>query len=126
MNVAFKLSIQPIENEARDRRTTSVYKELRQFERDIGLHAGEHAPETPFDGPISLGLIFVLKKPARPKHEKPITNPSLPYLVNTVIGSLNGLFWNLDAQVTNLRVKKTYCQRDEKPHIMVAIEGEWL
>ena len=80
----------------------------RKFEADIRRLSRFKAP---LSGPISLRVIFSLKKPKTSKNAFPIVRPDVDNLVKAVSDSLNGLWWNDDAQIIQLYVSKYYANK---------------
>jgi Holliday junction resolvase RusA-like endonuclease len=87
-----------------------------QAERDFIALADPHAPERPFEGPISLSLRFVFPIPqswSRVKRQRAwwhVSKPDLSNVVKTVEDALNrsGRWWRDDSQIARLAVEKVY------------------
>jgi len=79
--------------------------------------AQQHKPETPWDGPISLLLVFNLKMPqdvqkrhAKGRLEWHTKKPDLDKLLRAVKDALKGVIYLDDSQVVESRCRKVYAQ----------------
>lgn len=80
------------------------------------------------DKPISLELQFFFPRPQRLTWKKREMErcihggkPDIDNLAKAFLDALNGIAWQDDGQVWNLRLTKWYCDGKEAPHV----EAEW-
>lgn len=64
------------------------------------------------DAPVSVKLIFEVRKPKKPKYPHPAVRPDLDKLTRAVLDALtdSGLIWSDDSQVVRLLAEKKYAQ----------------
>lgn len=86
----------------------------------IALDAVYQGP--PLEGPVRLGLTFILPRPqrlrgvARVRHD---CKPDLDNLQKAVMDSLIGKAWKDDGQVCLVEAVKYYASANEEPHVFV-------
>lgn len=85
------------------------------FERAVRIYCQKIFP-APLQGPIFVRLVFVLKKPKRPKNALPVVKPDLDNLAKAILDGLNQVAWVDDSQIVKLHLEKVY---GEKPFISV-------
>lgn len=90
--------------------------DLRRFMSAIGLMARVGVPRhlIPAQGPVRLDITFYIKRPASVspgKRPLPDVKPDLSNLVKAVEDGLNGIWFEDDAQVVDLRARKRYTSR---------------
>lgn len=80
-------------------------------------------------GPIGVYLEFFLPRPKRKVWKtKPMprelhtSKPDGDNLAKAVIDALNGLIWNDDNQIADMRSTKYVCAGDEKPGVRITIK----
>jgi len=94
----------------------------------------EYRPDTPYDIPLRLHLLFVFQRPKAHyrtgKYSKLLkdnapkahtSKPDLDNLVKFVCDALNGIFWKDDSVIFSLIVEKEY---GESPRIDLELDGE--
>ena len=90
----------------------------------------EHG-ETPFTGPVSVRIVFLMPIPKsvtkarkaamEAQTERPITKPDADNLAKAVMDAINGIAYKDDNQVVDLSVSKYY---GTAPKIMIRVR-EW-
>lgn len=61
------------------------------------------------EGPMTVELVFGMKRPLKPKHPVPAVRPDIDKLTRAVLDALTAAHvWQDDSQVVSLRVEKTY------------------
>lgn len=104
----------------KDKRTDRYYKAIAAF-------AARYVPPAPLEGPLEIGLIFVMARPKRLMRkadpEDRIWCPVRPDWDNLCKGVCDGLqgFWLDDAQIVRANVEKFYAAKGENPKIHVTI-----
>lgn len=78
----------------------------RKFEKEIKYLAQIKWNRSPITGPISVELVFVMKRPNKPKKEYP--RGDLDNFCKAVLDSCNGVIWNDDSQIVSICVYKKY------------------
>lgn len=73
----------------------------------VALHA-KRAGATPTDKPISMTLIFIMKKPKTVSRQYPTVAPDLDKLVRGVLDALTAIAYKDDSQVIDIRALKIY------------------
>lgn len=89
---------------------TSDNKGLKAWRDLVALVAQEHAPESIFQGAVTLYATFYLPRPKSlgrktPPHTK---KPDLSKLLRAIEDSLTGVVWRDDSQIVCARVYKSY------------------
>ena len=107
-------------------------------ERDrIIIHTRRTWTGKPVQGPVSVSIDAFYRCPKqRPKcigkeewqnrdepFEKP-TRPDLDNVAKQVLDALNGVVWDDDSQVCDLRIRKRYAARDSEPATLILIRWE--
>lgn len=98
---------------------------LRTWRSDVVAAArSAMSGQGPFEGPVTLFVVFHLRRPKRPKNEVPIVRPDVDKLARGLLDALAaaGVFHD-DAQVTDLSVRKRY---SDEPRAYVAVSEEKL
>ena len=102
-------------------------KKAKDWEKLIEYTANPHKPARPYEGPISMRVEFVLKRPIALNRKKfnpgRIPCPKRPDADNMqkcLQDSLKG-FWLDDAQIVELHLIKVYASKTETPKIEVSI-----
>lgn len=106
----------------KDKRTTS-------YENALTVLAANHAPEQPMEGPIHIGIVFVMARPkylmVKKANEGLIEAAKRPDLDNLMKGVLDPLtrlgFWRDDSQITSAAVRKLYAEKDGSARIEIKI-----
>lgn len=78
----------------------------------------------PYDGPCSVDLEFVLRRPvSTPKRRTPpaIRKPDVDKLLRAVLDALTGVAWTDDARVIDARSRKRLAELGETPGVWIAI-----
>lgn len=70
--------------------------------------AAKKAGASPSDKPISMTLIFIMKKPKTVTREYPTVAPDLDKLVRGVLDALTAIAYKDDSQVIDIRALKIY------------------
>ena len=95
---------------------TKTYKEyLKLLKQDLEFY------QIP-DGPLSVSIRFVLKRPQRLRKGDRVIHDKRPDLDNLCKGVLDALPIDDDARVVQLSAIKWYASSAEKPHILLEIE----
>lgn len=87
-----------------------------------GLVARQYAPPSPFAGPVSCTLMFLMPPPKKPRSPWPVTRPDAENLCKGLLDSFNGVLWEDDSQVVELVLLKVYA-RDGRPGVAVRVEA---
>ena len=68
------------------------------------------------DAPVSVKLIFQMRRPKKPKYPDPVTRPDLDKLSRAVLDALTdtGVIWQDDSQVVRLLAEKHYARPGEE------------
>jgi Holliday junction resolvase RusA-like endonuclease len=77
----------------------------------VGLAAREFAPPRPLAGPLELELVYTFPRPkgvSPRKRAMPDVRPDAENLLKHQLDALNGVLWEDDAQIVDLRVRKIY------------------
>lgn len=96
-------------------------RKLLELEREFRIALKPYRPKQPSEAPIRLDiwLTFSIKAPKRLWGTWKATKPDVDNYVKSFIDQMAGDFFLDDAQVVDLRVRKTYA---EKASIFVQIE----
>ena len=103
--------------------------EAKAWIKVVGFYANPHVPAQYIQGPISLTLCFVMKRPVAlngkkfnqgriPFDKRPDTDNLSKGFTDALVG-----FWMDDSQITELHASKYYAAKGELPKIEVAIES---
>lgn len=103
---------------------TYTPQKTKDFEHDFISLSSEFAPTEPMPGPLKLTLYFHLKKPKKPKADKPITRPDIDNYGKSVMDAMNGIFYHDDSQITILFMYKVYLMFGVEPFISVKLEAD--
>lgn len=76
--------------------------------RSLVALAAKRAGATPTDAPISMTLIFIMKKPKTVTRQYPTVAPDLDKLVRAVLDALTAIAYKDDSQVIDIRALKIY------------------
>lgn len=76
--------------------------------RSLVALAAKRAGATPTDAPISMTLIFIIKKPKTVTRQYPTVAPDLDKLVRAVLDALTAIAYRDDSQVIDIRALKIY------------------
>ncbi len=101
-------------------------KDVGPWRERIALAAHSHA-ERLLDGPVSVGLHFVMPRPkSAPKRTTPpaIRRPDTDKLARACLDALTGICFIDDSQVIDLHATKRLAQLDETPGVHITIAGE--
>ena len=101
--------------------------EAKAWIKVVGFYANPHVPAQYIQGPISLTLTFVMKRPVAlngkkfnqgriPFDKRPDTDNLSKGFTDALVG-----FWMDDSQITELHASKWYAAKGEMPKIEVAI-----
>lgn len=93
------------------------------WENQVRLSAMPHAPDEPWEGPVTIGLFFYMPRPKRLKksavyHTK---KPDIDNLEKAILDALSGLFYKGDQQVCEKTSFKEYVVGWEEPHVSIKI-----
>lgn len=96
-------------------RTFFEGKDIKAAREFYLAEIGTEAPETPFNGPISVSVEFYYSiKDKRKKGQFKTSRPDCDNLVKLLLDCMTQLrFWNDDAQISILRIKKQYSFTDK-------------
>jgi Holliday junction resolvase RusA-like endonuclease len=95
----------------------------------VGFYSNPHVPQQCIQGPISLSLTFVMKRPVAlngkkfkqgriPFDKRPDTDNLCKGFTDALVG-----FWTDDSQITELHASKWYAAKGELPKIEVIIKS---
>ncbi len=102
---------------------TATNPRTKPWEAVVAAAALEAGAE-PLDGPIAVGLVFRLPRPAghfgrrwlRPAAPAwPASRPDLDKLIRAVLDALTGICWRDDSRVVEIRATKRYAEGGDKP-----------
>jgi Holliday junction resolvase RusA-like endonuclease len=62
--------------------------------------------------PVSLSIVFIIRKPASVKRDYPAVRPDVDKLARFVLDAASGVIYEDDAQVINLDLMKQYGDQD--------------
>lgn len=96
-------------------------KYVKEWRNNIAWKAKENTKKQ-FTGPIQLSMVFVLKKPQKPKHSQPISRPDLDKLTRAVMDSLTRICYEDDSQVTKIVATKKYVEKNDSPGVFIKIK----
>lgn len=107
---SFSIDMQPIpKGRPRFTRTGHAYTpaRTREYERELKARMALGFTETPFKGPVELGMDFHL---ARPRKTKFMAFPPLDIdnLVKALLDAANGVLYEDDKQVVKIVASKTW------------------
>lgn len=119
----------PQKRHRHNRKTGHVYDPSASDKKDFLAVAHAHAPETPIDGPVWLGIKFympipksvskkkreALKDECTPHFKRPDTD-NLVKLVKDALG--NDVFWHDDCQIYSMYAYKYY---SETPRTVIMV-----
>lgn len=101
----------------------------KDYKQYVRLAAGQHAPEKPLEGPLSMVMIayrpipksFSKKKAAAAERGEilPVSKPDVDNYLKGVKDALKGIIWGDDSQVVDAFARKRYSAR---PRIEVKIK----
>lgn len=100
-------------------------KRVKPWRRDIA--AAARRALSPRTGPISLKLLFVMKRPAALPKSKP-TPPcikrvgDIDKVTRAVLDALTGVAYQDDSQVTELAVRQRTAEIDEPPGVKITVD----
>ena len=108
-----------------------VYTDKKQvnWEQTFAMYSLEHRPDKPLEGPLSLSVLFVMKRPKRLQRNKDPDGyiacdkkPDLDNMIKSVQDSLNGQgWWHDDAQIARIVAGKAYSEKGMPARIEVQI-----
>ena len=97
----------------------------RAFENKVRVLASQ-ACSRPFDGPVGVDVVFFFVWPKSkerkrsPRGESPKGNgKDIDNLLKSLFDGCNGVVWNDDSQVAEIRARKRYAAQGEPPQIQV-------
>jgi Holliday junction resolvase RusA-like endonuclease len=100
------------------------------FKATVAMMAERSHPGPPFDGPVSLQIVFVLDRPKckiwkrrEMPREPHSVKPDADNLTKAVMDALKGIAWRDDAQVAELQVRKVIASGYEQPHTEIMIQS---
>ena len=94
-------------------------KDITLYEKKIKEIAKTHIPN-PSIRPISLILVFHIKKPKTVKRLYPTVRPDLDNYEKSILDALNGVAYKDDAQVVTVLKSKQYTENEE-PNVEILI-----
>lgn len=83
-------------------------KKTRDFEKLISTLAKIQYRGEPLSGPLTLIIVFYLKKPKSVKRDYPTVKPDLSNCVKSLEDALNGIAYKDDSQIVELICSKKY------------------
>lgn len=95
-------------NAAGNRIYDTAGSRLTMWREQIAWTARYRYRGAPLEGPIILSLHFTIRRPQRPRHERPVTRPDLSKLTRAVEDALTGVLWHDDSQIVALIANKNY------------------
>jgi len=102
-------------------------KKIGPWKQILTLHMRQHAPATPWDGPVELDVTFYFDRTQelkRPKHGSGeilhAVKPDLDNLVKAIKDVMTEVgIWTDDGRVCDCVTRKRYCARDFGPGVRV-------
>lgn len=77
----------------------------------------------PLVGPVSVEIEFVFHRPIRPKHKSAhIVKPDVDNLIKAALDAGNGILWDDDAQVCEIKARKLYADAPVSPRVIMVIK----
>jgi len=83
-------------------------QKTRDFEKLINTMAKIQYRGEPLKGPLSVVIVFFIKKPRSVKREYPIVRPDIDNFFKSALDSLNGVAFDDDCQVIEINASKKY------------------
>lgn len=103
-------------------------KQVKPWRADIREHLLAHHVQGPAIGPVTVGLEFVMPRPAstaKTRTPPAVKRPDLDKLTRAVLDAIGSAgLWRDDSQVTRLYAHKRLAERDETPGVRIDIEQE--
>ena len=101
---------------------------IHDFKATVRMVVSELYKDAPLDCPLAVVLEFVFPRPstmrwkrrAMPRAWRP-HKPDGDNLVKAVWDSLNGLLWQDDALIVDVRARKFIASGDEQPHVVIEV-----
>ncbi len=101
---------------------------VNDFKAAVKMAAAQAYRGAPLDGPLSLGLLFVMPRPGnmrwkrKPMPRVPhVGKPDRDNLMKSFQDALNGLLWVDDSQIFTGWTEKWIASGDEQPHVEVQL-----
>lgn len=105
---------------------TPTKSPVNAFKAAVQLAASQAYEGAPLDGPLSLGLTFILPRPKsmiKKRGENPrawhAKKPDFDNLAKSVCDACGGLLWRDDSQLARVLVKKIIASADEQPRVAI-------
>lgn len=95
-------------------------KKTRDFEKLIKTLAKQEYRADPLEGPLSMHVVFYIKRPKTVKREFPTIRPDLTNMVKSLEDSLNGVVYIDDSQIVDMSIHKRY---SDQAQIIVTISN---
>ena len=106
-------------------------KAVAPWRTTVAWHAAQAYTQAPQEGQLTVGLVFVMPRPAStPKRSTPpaVKRPDLDKLQRAIFDALSGVIWRDDSQVTYVAAAKRIAGLDDQPgvHIeVIAQDARW-
>jgi Holliday junction resolvase RusA-like endonuclease len=102
-------------------------KRASDYHKLICAYVARYLPKSPFSVPMHVSVEFHLPRPARLNGKKHFDGiiphdrrPDLDNLQKSLQDALYG-FWNDDAQIASLSLRKFFAAKNQRPHINIQI-----
>ena len=107
---------------------TPASSPVNAFKAQLRLAAQQHFTGPPWEGPIMLGIMFIMPRPKSMMHKKKpmpklwhTSKPDLDNLTKAVKDALTGLIWRDDSQVCWSNPQKLVAGGFEQPCVKVRV-----
>ena len=94
----------------------------REFENSVRALLSRQYWGVPLKGPLSVAITFLFPRPKKLKHPVwHIVKSDLDNLVKAACDPANGIVWEDDCQICELRAYKKYAPEGKAPHIIMQV-----
>lgn len=87
---------------------TYTPKKTKEFELAIRSMAKEQYRNGPMKGPLSVLIVFTIKKPKSVKRNYPTVKPDVDNFLKSLLDALNQIAYEDDAQIIEINASKKY------------------
>jgi Holliday junction resolvase RusA-like endonuclease len=119
---SFSLPVTPVaKGRPRFSRNGHAYTpaKTRTFEAEVRKMLMLFKMPAPMEGPLWVSMRFIMPTPKRCPRKHPSVRPDIDNLMKGVKDAANGILWNDDAQICELKAVKLYDQSGGKPRIEI-------
>jgi crossover junction endodeoxyribonuclease RusA len=102
-------------------------KAVGPWRSTVAYHVAQVYTGAPLDGPLSVRLEFVMRRPtSTPKRRTPpaVRKPDIDKLARAILDALTAVAWRDDSQVTDLRASKRLAELDEQPGVHIHLTAD--